>query len=138
GGGVGVLRVRGEQTAVGGFGFRKIVGGFSEFAGENDVVGSLGRDLHGGEKFVAGVGGPGGLVEAGQGAPGTGFKRGVGGGSEGGRGEEFGAGVGVLAGGGEEETEGEMRLEVFGVGGGGAAVGIGGVGGLVERFLGEA
>ncbi len=42
GGGVGVLRVGGEETAVGGFGGSGVAGGFGQFAGEENVVGGFG------------------------------------------------------------------------------------------------
>jgi len=44
----------------------------------------------------------------------------------------------MLAGPGEQQTQGEMRLEIFGIGCGSSAIVISGVGNLVEGFLGEA
>ena len=136
-GGGGVLRVGGEYAAVGCFGGGKVVAGFGQFAGEEDVVGGFGRDFESGQKFVAGVGGARVLVDAGEGAVGTGLDGGVVGGEGGGL-VEFGAGVGQLAAAGEEEAEGYVRFEEVGIGGDGSAVGGFGGGGLVEGVLGEA
>ncbi len=50
---------------------------------------------------------------------------------------ELGAGFGGAVVAGEEEAEGEVGVEVGGVGGDGAAVGLLGGGGLVECVLGR-
>ncbi len=92
-GGGGVLRVGGEDAAVGGFGGGEIVGSFGQFAGEKDVVGGLGGDFEGAKELAAGVRGAGGLVDAGDGSVGAGLEGLIVGGEGGGL-VEFGAGVG--------------------------------------------
>ena len=76
-GGVGILGVGGEEAAVGCFGGGRVVGGFGEFAGEENVVGGLGGEFEGSEEFVGGAGGVGLLVEAGEGSVGTGAEDGI-------------------------------------------------------------
>ncbi len=60
-GGVGVVGVGVEETAVGGFGSGEIVGGLGDLGGEEDVVGSLGGEFDGCEEGIAGGGGIGWL-----------------------------------------------------------------------------
>ena len=131
------MRVDGEYPAVGCFGGGKFVAGFGQFSGEQDVVGGFGGDFEGGQKFVAGVGRARVLVDAGEGAIGSGLDGWVVGG-EGCGFVEFNSGVGQLAAAGEEEAEGYVRLEEVGVGDDGFAVGGFGGGGLVQGILGEA
>ena len=133
--GGGVLRVGGEDAAIGSFGGWQVVGGFGEFSGEEDVVGCLGRDFEGAKEFSAGVGGAGALVDAGEGSVGAGLEGLIVGGQGGGF-VEFDAGVAKLAAAGEEEAQGEVGLDEIGVGGDGLAVGGFGGGGLVEGVLG--
>ena len=77
GGGLRVLGIGGEETAVGGFGSSRIVGGFGQFASEEDVIGCFGGEFEGGEELFGGSGGVGLLVEAGEGAVGSGAEGGV-------------------------------------------------------------
>jgi hypothetical protein len=136
GGGVVVLRVDGEEAAVGDFGGSGVAGGFGEFAREKDVVGGFGGELEGGEEFIAGDGWIGGLVDTGEGAEGAGFEGRVVG-VEGRGFEEFSVGEGEFAAASEEEAEGEVSVEVVGVGGDGAPVGGLGGWGVGEGVLGE-
>jgi hypothetical protein len=92
-------------------------------------------EFEGLEEFVAGGGRVGGLVDAGEGAVGAGLEGGIVG-VEGGGLEEFGVASGSLLP-GRGGGRGEVRVEVFGFGGDGAAVGGLGGGCLVENFLGE-
>ena len=136
GGGILILRVDCEEAPVGEVGGCGFTGCLGEFAGEEDVVWSFGGDFDRGEEFVAGGGGVGGLVDAGEGTVGAAFEGRVVSG-EGRCFEEFGVSIGEAAGPGQEEAEGEVGVEVGGVGGYGAAVGLLGGGGLVECVLGE-
>ena len=134
--GGGVLGIGLEKTAVGSFGRGQVIAGFGDLAGEEDVVWGFGGDFECGEEFGAGVGGAGGGIEAGEGSIGAGLKLGVGR-VEGNGGGQFCSGVAEPAGAGEEEGEGEMGVEVGGVGGDGTTVGGLGGRGLVERVLGR-
>ena len=135
GGGVGVLRVGCKDAAVGGLGGGKVAGGFGQLAGEEDVVGGFGGELEGGEEFRAGIGGSGGLVDPGERSVGAGFEQGIVG-VEVRRCGELGAGFGKLTVARKKEAEREMGIEVGGVGGDGAAIGLLGGGGL-GRSCGE-
>src|SRR5258707_14641593 len=52
GGGVVVLRIGSDETAVGRFGCGGVAGGFGEFSGEEDVVGGLGGELESLQEFI--------------------------------------------------------------------------------------
>ena len=67
------MRIDGEYPSVGCFGGGKFVAGFGQFSREQDVVGGFGGDFESGQKFVAGVGRAGVLVDAGECAVGAGF-----------------------------------------------------------------
>lgn len=100
-GGVGVGGVGLEDAAVGGFGGGQVVGGLSEFGGEEDVFGGFGRQFEGFEELCAGLSGVGLLVEAGESTESAGLEGGIGS-VKGDGGGEFGVGFGEVAGAGEE------------------------------------
>ncbi len=122
GGGLRVVGLLEQQAAVGCLGGGCAVAGRGgELGGEESVFGGFGRELERGEQLVAGVGGAGALVDAGEGAVGASFEQGIAGG-QGCGGGELGAGFGKFVGAGEEEAQGYAGLEEGGVVGGCGAV----------------
>jgi len=136
GGGIVILRIYGQQAAIGQFGGRLVAGGFSQFAGEEDVFGGFGGDFDSGEELVARRSGVGVLVDAGESTIGAALEGGIVC-CESSCCEEYVVGVGETSAASEQETQGQVRVEVGGVGGDSAAVGSFGGGGLVECVLGE-